>query len=661
MSGLDRMIDPRSIAIAGLSADPTKHGRRVLRHLETMGYSGQVFGVNPGMPHVDGVVMVGSVDEMATPPDLVVSAVPASAVASVVLGCAGAGGVVVFAGGFGESGEEGRQREKHLRSVADRICVRILGPNSGGIIRPDIGLTASFLTCLDRPVEQIRPGPVGLVTQSGGTGSYVHNLAAERGSGLAISISTGNEADVRLGEALSIVASLDAVQVVMVVLETVRDGPGFIDAVRRCIASGKPVVACRLGAGRLGQELMTTHTGALAAPTGVLAGVMDTLGVHVAETPGEAYEVAENVARLGRTGPRVGVITHSGGLAILLSDLAERHELDLPTPSRGLVETLAPLLDQGAADNPLDMGGIIGGPSRFSDVIDVVASSGEYDVVLAVTSAHPPAHTASRVENLLRLQSAVPLAHLWMAGDQGDAGLAELREAGFPVATDPRVAVRALSVAAGQPLSFVERPPPIPGPVTEWGLPFMTTTGASSAGDTADAADAIGYPVVVKIASPDVAHKTEIGGVILDLRSREHVIDAYSAIVANARRAGVDTADVSVEPFRPGLEVIVGGLFDDQLGALVSVGIGGIHTEILDDIAFAPAPVTEEEAMAMIDRLRMRLLLEGARGAPAADVPGLAGIVSLVSRGVASGRYREVEINPLIWDGTWVAVDWLAR
>jgi biotin carboxylase len=189
----------------------------------------------------------------------------------------------------------------------------------------------------------------------------------------------------------------------------------------------------------------------------------------------------------------------------------------------------------------------------------------------------------------------------------------------------------------------------------------MTTTGASSAGDTADAADAIGYPVVVKIASPDVAHKTEIGGVILDLRSREHVIDAYSAIVANARRAGVDTADVSVEPFRPGLEVIVGGLFDDQLGALVSVGIGGIHTEILDDIAFAPAPVTEEEAMAMIDRLRMRLLLEGARGAPAADVPGLAGIVSLVSRGVASGRYREVEINPLIWDGTWVAVDWLAR
>jgi acyl-CoA synthetase (NDP forming) len=449
--------------------------------------------------------------------------------------------------------------------------------------------------------------------------------------------------------------------VVVVVLETVRDGPGFVDAVRRCIAAGKPVVACRLGSGRRGQELMTTHTGAMAIPSIVLAGVLESLGVHSAETPGEAFEVADAVSRLGPTGERVGVVTHSGGLAILLSDLAERHSLSLPPPSSELADSLAPFLDHGTADNPLDMGGIIGGASRFSDVVEVVASSGEYDVVLAASSAHPPAHTSQRVDALLALQPEVPVLHLWMAGDQGATGLARLRDAGDPVCTDPRVAVRALATATADAPAAVDRPSPVVGPLEEWGLPLVGRVHAASAEEAADAADAIGYPIVVKVESPDIAHKTEIGGVVLALDNRQRVIEAYASIIGRVREAGVQTYEVRVEPYRPGLEMIVGGIVDPQMGPIVSVGFGGIHTELLGDVAYAPAPVTQDEARGMIDRLRMGPLLAAARGTEPADVAELARIVSTMSRGIASGHYREMEINPLIWDGDWVAVDWLAR
>lgn len=658
---LHLMIDPRSIAIVGLSSDPAKHGSRVLRHLRQLGFAGEVYGVNPKTPEVAGVDMLPSVDQLATAPDLVVCAVPASAVVPVVESCSGVGGVVVFAGGFAESGESGRLRENELKSAATAAGVRVLGPNSGGIIRPGVGLAASFLTCLDRPVGEVRSGPVGLVTQSGGTGSFMHNLAAEQGSGLAISISTGNESDILLGEAVSAVASVPDTEVIVVVIETVRDGPGFVDAVRRSIASGKPVVVCRLGSGRRGGELMATHTGAMAVPAEVLGGVLETLGVHLAETPGEAFEVAEAVARLGRTGPRMGVVTHSGGLALLLSDLAESHGLAMPPPGDELAKTLLPLLDHGSVANPLDMGGIIGGPTRFSEVVDVFAGSGEYDVVVAASSAHPPAHTGQRVDSLIASNPDVPVLHLWMAGDQGADGLTRLRATGVAVTTDPRVAMSAVAVASDDLANNLERPSPLAGGVEQWGLPLVPGTVVGDAAEAAAAADAIGYPVVVKIASPLVTHKTEIGGVVVAIDDRQGVLDAYTRIIGQAKDAGVDVEHVRVEKYRPGLELIVGGFVDPQLGPIVSVGLGGIFTEIFGDVAYACAPVTDEEAGGMIDRLRMRPLLDGVRGAGAADVAELAHIVSTMSRGISGGGYREAEINPLIWDGDWVAVDWLAR
>ncbi|MGH8948422.1 MAG: CoA-binding protein, partial [Acidimicrobiia bacterium] len=279
MSGLGRLLDPKTIAIAGLSADPAKHGGRVLANLRKLGYQGQVWGVNPGLPSVEGVKVYSSLRDIPESADLVVCAVPAHAVGKVAMAAEGVCALIVFAGGFGEIGSDGAALEADLSERVGQVGFRLLGPNSGGVIRPSVGLAASFLTCLDRDAGEIRSGPVGLVTQSGGTGSYIHNLAAARGGGLAVSVSTGNEVDIQMGEGISAVSLLAEVKVVLALIETVRDGPVFIEAVRDSVARGKPVVACRIGTGDRGRALMTTHTGAMAVPEKVLQGVLDSLGV----------------------------------------------------------------------------------------------------------------------------------------------------------------------------------------------------------------------------------------------------------------------------------------------------------------------------------------------------------------------------------------------
>ena len=662
MSELGRLLDPASIAIAGLSADPAKHGGRVLANLRKLRYPGQVWGVNPGLPEVDGVEMFPSLRELPEPPDLVVCAVPANAVSEIAMMAEGVGALVVVAGGFGEFGEDGMALEADLSKWVERVGFRLLGPNSGGVIRPSVGLSASFLTCLDRPAEQIRSGPVGLVTQSGGIGSYIHNLAAARGGGLAVSVSTGNEIDIQMGEAIFAVSDLDEVKVILALIETVRDGQVFIEAVRESVARGKPVVACRVGIGNRGRALMTTHTGALAVQETVLQGVLEALGVVVAETPGEAHDIAEMLARADvPTGDRAAIVTHSGGIAIHLADLAERRGLDLPQPGPGLKSRLDPLLDLGTSNNPLDMGGIIGGPGRFAEVVDRFARSGEYDMVLAVSTAHPPPSSMERAQALLGLETPVPILHLWMAGDQTTEALTVLRDAGAPVTEEPRVAIRALAgLARLANWSAPREAQLVDGAFEEWGLPLIEGAIARTIDDAIAVAESLGYPVVVKVVSGGLAHKTEVGGVQLDLRDASAVSHAIDEVTAAASVAGQSVDGVRVERYRPGLEMIIGGLVDPTFGPLISVGIGGVLTELLEDVVFAPAPVHEMQAIAMIERLRGRALLDGFRGAPAADVEGLARIVSLVSRGMTGSGLREVEINPLIWDGEgWVAVDWL--
>ena len=658
-----------------MSSDRGKHGRRVLDNLHKLGYRGRVWGVNPKLPEVEGVTVYARIADLPGVPDVVVSAVPAHAVPALAreAGLAGVGTVIVFAGGFAETGAPGSSLQADLAAATVETGIRVLGPNSGGVIAPSDGVAMSFLTCLDRPAGEIRSGPVGLVTQSGGMGSYVHNLAAAASSGLAASISTGNEVDLGVADGIEALAAMEEVRAIAVILEAVRDGPAFVRAVERAHAVGKRVVVTRIGRSERGRHLMKTHTGALARPERVLDGVLRTLGATVAETPAEMFEIASILGHSSwPAGPRVGVVTHSGGVAILLTDLAAGTTIELPPLGEALRRALEPLLDQGAPSNPIDMGGIIGGPQRFAQVVEAVARSGDVEMVLAVSSAHPPAHSTLRADALIALRAPVPVVHLWMAGDLGRPGLEALRAAGLPVTEEPRAAIRAVAAlgstrdhATSFPAVVPQDPPSFDMTefrakqvVRAWGLPVAEGRLAADREQAVRVAATIGYPVAVKVSSPDLAHKTEVGGVVLGVTCPESVRAAFDAVTAGVP-SGCRVEGVLVEEQVAGPEVIVGSLRDDQFGPMVMVGIGGVVAEALDDVAVAPAPVSTSAARRLIRSLAgLRVLTHPRTGQPA-DLDALAEIVAVLSRHVAANPWvMAVDLNPVVWSGVgWLTVD----
>jgi acetyl-CoA synthetase len=424
---------------------------------------------------------------------------------------------------------------------------------------------------------------------------------------------------------------------------------------------------------------MVTHTGALAGPARVLDGVLDAEGVTIAETPADLLDVAEAMTRVRAPGgDRVGVVTHSGGVAILMSDLADKAGVVLPSPGPDLRARLAPLLELGAADNPLDMGGIIGGPHRFAQVVDAFACSEDYDMVLAVSTAHPPAHTETRARDLVALDDAKPVIHLWMAGDLGEGGLAILREAGAAVMDEPRAAMAAL---AG--LGRLAGGPDPPGPrvdveidaagalsehaskvlLSGLGVPVIAGELATTAGQAIEVADAIGYPVVLKVSSPQIPHKTEIGGLRIGIGDEAALRQAFGEVMkAGGAVAGAVIDGVRIERQVSGPEMIVGAIRDATFGPVVLVGLGGVFTEALDDVVVAPAPVSRTGALRMFSRLRGRGVLSSNRRGAEPDIDSLASVVIRIGDILAHSNLEEIEINPLVWTGSsWLALDALVR
>lgn len=668
---MDRLLAPSSVAIVGLSADTTKHGARVLANLRKVGFAGEIWGVNPSRPDIEGVDVVASLADMPHPPDVAVCAVPGARVPNVVRDAAGTGVVVVFAGGFAEAGPEGAALQAELGAAAAASGVRVLGPNSGGVIAPDAGVALSFLTCLDRPSHQIGSGPVGLVTQSGGTGSHLHNLAFARGSGFAASISTGNEADIDISESIEALAQRNDVAVVAVVLETIRDGARFMEAIDAVHAMGKRVVALRIGRSRRGSAMTVTHTGTLATPDRVFDGVGEALGVVRAETPGELLDIAEILARTPKaSGRSVGMVTHSGGIGILLADLAEHHGLELDQPSPELVDEVRPLLHQGSPANPLDMGGIIGGPHRFAEVVGRFAAA--YDSVLAVSTAHPPDHSEARAESLLALETSTPIVHLWMAGDVATDALQLLRTGGAPVTEEPRSAVAAMAALHHTPRRpFEIEVPAIAEPagrltehrakglLGELGIPTVTGAVATSAAAAVEIAGSLGYPVVAKIDAPGLVHKTEVGGVVLGIEDAGAMRRAWGTLTDAAATAGIVASGVLVEEMRAGPEALIGFVRDATFGPMVAIGIGGVTADAISQSILVPAEFDMSVAESMLRRLRaIRLLTEPRSGHPADLGPLVELAARLGAAGFANAWIEAVDVNPIVWtDAGWVALD----
>lgn len=673
-SGLDHLLRPGSVAIMGASADPNRISGRPLRYLIEGGYKGAIYPVNPKRDEVQGLKSYPTLADVPQVPDVALLFVPAAATEQAVRECVAKGvkAAIICSAGYAESGEDGQVMQDRITAIAREGGLRLMGPNCLGVFNSEIGFFGTFTQSLDR--DKPEPGPIGIISQSGAYGSHIATLVRMRGLGVRYWMTTGNEADIDAAECLAWMAAQDDVKVIMAYVEGVRDGARFRAALDLARRNRKPVIMMKVGRSDVGARAASSHTASLAGSDAIYDALFRQYGVHRATTTEEQVDVAYACARgVFPAGNRLGVVTLSGGAGVLISDAAERHGLDvapMPDEARKILKSLLPF---ATVDNPVDTTAqALNDMSLLSRNLEVMLELGGYDMLVGFFSTLPMTRTLAK-----------PLKDAIIAGCAGhpDQIVAleligppdEIRayeEAGFLVFEDADRAVQALSAlsrfpaawAATEPAPVIAAAQPVAsGAMSERtaktllarvGVPFLTETLVTSEGAASKAAETSGLPVVMKIVSPDIEHKTEIGGVLIGVNSVEAVAEGYRTLIERAAThcPGARIEGVLVAPMAPeGVETIVGVNRDPVFGPAVMFGLGGVHVEVLKDVAFRMAPFGKAEAMAMIDQIRGRALLSGVRGAPASDVDALADLLVNLS-GFAAAHADDIEtidLNPV--------------
>jgi acetyltransferase len=672
---LEPFLDPRAVAVIGASRDPSKVGGSVLANLRAAGFPGRVVPVNAAASTVQGLPAAPSLLAIEGAIDLAVIAVPAPAVLPALRDCVSKAvpAAVVISAGFRESDGEGRAREAELRAWLPGQPLRVLGPNCLGWIRPRKRLNATFAPGMPEP------GGIAFISHSGALAVAILDWSRARRMGFSLFASLGNQADLTETEILAAVAEDPETRVIVAYLEGVADGRRFYETLRATTRL-KPVVVVKTGRSPEGARAVSSHTGALAGSEQAFDAAVSQAGALAVRTIEELFDVARALdSQPLPRGRRLAVVTNGGGLGIVATDAAREAGLTVPAfdaPTRGRLGAVLPGL--ASVENPIDLVGDADA-GRFSRALHALGPDAADAVLIPVTV---PAMT-DMVEVARAVASAtrgwgIPIVSAFVGGTRVAAGAAAIEEAGIPCYPFPERAVaalagmallaerrrrrlaamdldlpvkpapRALPRAAGGQLGLLDLEPIL----AAYGIRVAAGRQARTPDEAAAVAEQIGFPVALKLVSPDIVHKTEIGGVRLGLASAGDVSEAARLMLARVRveRAGVRVDGVLVQPMvEPGRELLLGGLQDAQFGPVVVVGFGGIYVEVLRDTAMRLAPVTPAEAVVMLGELRMAPLLRRVRGEPPVDEPALAETISAFSRLVAGAPdLAEVEINPLV-------------
>ena len=673
-NSLDALFAPRSVAILGASDDATRIGGRPLTYLRAAGFQGPIYPVNPTRDTVQGLKAHAAVADLPETPDAAILALPAAKVEEAVTALAGRGvkACVLFASGFAETGDTALQAR--VAAIAREGGMRLVGPNCLGAFSVPGRFYASFSTVLDRGVPQ--QGGLSIVSQSGAFGSHLYYLARQRGLGMRHWITTGNEADVTVAEALEYFAHDPGTKVIMAYAEGFTDGDRLVAALSAARAARKPVVFMKVGRSEIGAAAAQSHTAALAGADAVADAVLRQFGAFRAQTTEELVDIA-HIACAGAlpAGPKLGIVTISGGVGVLMTDAASDHGLDVAPMPQAAQAALKERLPFAGVRNPIDITAqAFNDPALLGDNLKLVLKEGGYDAVAAfLTSVPGSAANAAPVRDALEgVRRAWPDFPLVLSMLVDDPLRLEYEAMGYPVFADPSAAVAALAGARAIRAGF-DRPappaardaPPLPdGPLDEHaakqvlagaGIPVLTEHLATSADAAVAAWRSIGRPVAVKLVSPDIQHKTEVGGVVLGLNDEGAVRDAFDAILTRARAhdAAARLTGVLVSPMEGGegcVEVLLGVQRDPVFGPVVVLGLGGVLVEVLGDVTFRRAPIDAAEARAMIGELRGAALLDGVRGRPPADKDALVqALVALSQLAAGQGaRIDSIDINPFL-------------
>jgi acyl-CoA synthetase (NDP forming) len=667
---LSRLLRPASIALVGASPDAGKLAGRPLAYLKRYGYQGRVHPVNPKHAQIDGVACSASIQDLPRDIDLALILLPAGGVAQALEACAlqGVATAISIAGGFAEAGQAAEQNR--LTGICQRHGIRLVGPNCVGMLNPAHGVTATFSSELKNDMP--RPGKVALLTQSGALGNSLLQSFNDIGLGLAYWVSTGNEADIGLLELVEHAIGDDGVELIALYVEGFKQGERLLELARRARAANKAIVVLRAGRSQLGRAAAVSHTGKLAGAWKVWRDVAAQAGLIVVDNLDELLDVAAAFDRFGHpkgdSATGLGVLTISGGLGVLISDAAAHCDLALPPFAANTQAGLRSVLPaQMAVANPVDTA-LFTDEEGYAHCAETVLRDASIGTLLLVLTslAHDyrallpwlqrlavEAHDMGKRLTVSYLSSSDTLN----PGDRRAlmrSGALVLPTAERVVAAMGRraVAARALPEAQSDTSSRVASSSSVAGFLAQAAVPLVPeAVFTDSAAAQAFAAEQ-GYPVVLKVVSPDIAHKSEAGGVALGIADAQALAQAWThmqaSVAAYAPKASI--SGYAVQPMlSEGFELIVGCSIDPELGRVLMVGAGGIWAEVLDDVRFLALPASPAEISHALSGLRIAPILHGARGQGPLDIDAAVQVIHRLARQFHADRsIAEVDLNPLL-------------
>lgn len=681
---LHAIFAPRAVAIVGASERAGSVGRALVANLTGAAFPGPVYPVNPARRTVLGLPAYPTLEHLPGPVDLAVIATPAVTVPDLVGRCADAGipAAIVISAGFREAGAEGVELERRVLEQARRGGMRVVGPNCLGVMRPHVGLNATFAAAI------AMPGNVAFLSQSGALCTAVLDWSLERRIGFSAFVSTGSMLDVGWGDLIDYFGDDPRTQSIVIYMEAIGDARSFLSAAR-AVALRKPIIVLKAGRTAAAAQAAASHTGALTGSDAVLDAAFRRCGVLRVESIGELFAMAAVLARQPRPrGPHLTILTNAGGPAVLATDAlvaggGEPAHLS-PSTREELDRLLPPHWSHG---NPIDLLGDAG-PDRYAAALRLALDDPNSDGLLTILTPQAMSDATGTAEQLVAAaeSSSKPLLASWMGAAQVAGGAAILERAGIPTFTYPDEAARAFTAmwrSADGLRALYETPMLAPDEridrpqaasllisvqeagrtllteheskrlVAAYGIPTVPSILAAGEAEAVAAAEATGYPVVLKLSSTTLTHKTDVGGVRLHLGDAEAVRQAYRAIAkAVSERAGVEHFQgVTVQPMvsMDGYELILGSSIDAQFGPVLLVGAGGQLVEVLQDRALGLPPLTTTLARRMLERTRIFRALLGVRGRAAVDVAALATLLVQFSRLIVEQpRIKECDINPLL-------------
>ena len=683
LSNFEFLFNPRAIAVIGASPDPNRPGAQTIGALLERGFNGGVYPVNPKYAQLLDLRCYPSIKEVPAPCDIAVIALPAALVPDMVEQCGehGVGFVVVLGGGFREVGKEGEAREAQMLSAARKHGVRIVGPNCLGLVNVHTKAYAAFGSLARPPV--LAPGPVSAVIQSGGFGNSLIVRCATAGIGFRQVVASGNESDLTAPEFIEAMVDDPGTRLILMYMEGISDGRRFMAAAGRALAAGKPIVVWKAGNTRQGVKAAASHTANMTGSYDIYRAAFRQCGVIEVHEMEEAIDCIHCLLAYGDrpAGDAVAIMGGSGGSAVVFADAADQYGISFSELSPATHSVLKKVLPGTASlENPIDYAaGFITNANtpRFREAVDAVLADPavhQLGVLFATTTGEHARNGATILAEAVQKHAKPIFAFLSVPRETTGGGMDILEKAGIPILPSPTRVAKAMKVLSDYQGARRKKQPGVaqaktfpakryaPGTLSEhagkeilqaWGIPVTTDRLLPAA--VVNAEDVVGasFPVALKIVSRDVPHKSEIGGVHLNIRNAAELAaasrDMLDRVQRGAPAARVDGLLVS-EMISDGIETIAGVVNDSVFGPVVAFGLGGMFAETLNDITYRLAPFDSETAREMVAELRASPILSGVRGKPPGDLEAL--VQTLVAISELAWQLRdslqEMDINPLL-------------